>query len=263
MKGTTLVDMQKRYFLEIAYDGTDYHGWQVQHNAVSVQEVLNKALATVFRQEIETVGAGRTDAGVHASQLYVHFDVADAAVEYDLPLIRRRLNSLLPQDIAVHRIFAVADDAHTRFDAVLRSYEYHIHFEKSPYLYRFSYLMRERPNVEAMNQACQYLLGTKDFGCFSKSHTQVHTNICTIERAEWILVGDKLTFYISANRFLRNMVRAIVGTLLKIGTKGLPADHMEEVIRSQNRSNAGTSVPACGLFLTEVKYPYINYNIEQ
>lgn len=247
-----------RYFLEIAYNGTAYHGWQVQDNAVSVQEKLNQALKTILRQNIETIGAGRTDTGVHAKQLFAHFDIEQNPIIEQPTRFLHALNALLPHDIAVKRLIPVASDAHARFDATERSYEYHIHFDKDPFLHHFSWQIRDKPDIEKMNHAAQYLLGKQDFGCFSKSNTQVFTNICTITKAIWVHKGGHLIFHITADRFLRNMVRAIVGTLIEIGTKDKTAEYIKDVIASQDRSKAGTSVPACGLYLTSVRYPYID-----
>ncbi|MGO1520593.1 MAG: tRNA pseudouridine(38-40) synthase TruA [Sphingobacterium sp.] len=245
-----------RYFLEIAYRGTHYHGWQVQHNALSVQEKLNDALAVLLKTPVETVGAGRTDTGVHARQLYVHFD-SDATILRDADRFIRSLNALLPHDIAALNLIPVVTNAHARFDATKRSYEYHVHFGKDPFLQEFSCQIRGRPAIDQMNHAAKFLLGKKDFSCFSKSNTQVFTNICDIQRAEWEQIDERLVFHISADRFLRNMVRAIVGTLMEIGLGKHPVEYIKEVIESKDRSKAGTSVPACGLYLTEVVYPYI------
>ncbi|HMR18559.1 MAG TPA: tRNA pseudouridine(38-40) synthase TruA [Sphingobacterium sp.] len=247
----------KRYFMEISYDGTAYHGWQIQPNAITVQEKLNTALQVFLREEVETIGAGRTDTGVHARQLFVHFDSRHPLLEMDPQKCIRALNALLPYDIAIQRIIWVKSEAHARFDATERSYEYYIHFEKDPFLVNKSWLMRDRPDITKMNQAAQYLLGTKDFGCFSKSNTQVFTNICTVKEAKWEKKKNGMVFYITADRFLRNMVRAIVGTLLEIGAKGRPISYMEETIDSKNRAKAGVSVPAHGLYLTQIVYPYI------
>jgi len=252
--------VKKRYFIEIAYQGTAYHGWQVQNNAISVQEVLNKALRILLRDpELETTGAGRTDTGVHAKQLYAHFDVAAEGVILLPERFLHAINGLLPHDIAVKALLPVADEAHARFDATQRSYEYHVHFEKDPFRNNYSLYARDKPDLNKMNEAAKYLLGKQDFSCFSKSNTQVFTNNCDIRRAEWIADADgHLVFHITADRFLRNMVRAIVGTLLEIGIKNRDIHFMKEVIASKNRSLAGTSVPAQGLYLTEVTYPYIN-----
>ncbi|WCT11520.1 tRNA pseudouridine(38-40) synthase TruA [Mucilaginibacter jinjuensis] len=261
---------QQRYFIELAYDGTNYHGWQTQPNAVTVQEMLNKALSTLLRQPIETLGCGRTDTGVHAKQFYAHVDVAPqppkGGVEEgsgspfkglgDVSLAG--LNALLPYDIAVSRIIPVDAEAHARFDATLRSYEYHVHFQKDPFKTKYSWLLRDRPDIELMNAGARIMMEYIDFSCFSKSNTQVFTNNCKISRAEWVENSDgSLTFHISADRFLRNMVRAIVGTMMMIGKKEITPEAIRQIIESKNRSKAGTSVPACGLYLTEVVYPYL------
>lgn len=246
-----------RFFLEISYDGTAYHGWQLQPNATTVQEMLNKALRTFLREDMETVGAGRTDTGVHARQLYVHLDSTNTKLIEDPAKCLHALNSLLPDDIALKQIIPVKLDAHARFDATERSYEYHIHFKKNPFLVKRSCLMRDKPDLRQMNEAARQLLGKQDFSCFSKSNTQVFTNICTITRAEWQETENGMVFHISADRFLRNMVRAIVGTLLEIGVNNKPISFMGEVLASGDRSRAGVSVPAQGLYLTRIIYPYI------
>jgi len=251
----------QRFFIEIAFNGTPYHGWQAQPNALAVQEVLDKALSTVFRQAIETVGCGRTDTGVHARQLFAHFDVEEKehgpwTMEHGQNIVRS-INALLPHDIAAKRLIPVHAEAHARFDATERSYEYHIHFEKDPFLHNFSWQLRDMPDMGLMNEAAQILMEYTDFSCFSKSNTQVKTNNCKITRAEWLEQDGKMVFHITADRFLRNMVRAIVGTLMMVGKKEIAPEGVREIIESKNRSNAGTSVPACGLYLTAIKYPYI------
>lgn len=251
------MSLTKRYFIELAYNGTQYHGWQIQENAISVQEVLNKALATLLRMPVETVGAGRTDTGVHACQLFVHFDVAAETTRVSEPKFLISLNALMPFDISAKRIIEVAADAHARFDATRRSYEYHIHFQKDPFKHGFSWLVRDKPDIGLMNEAAKILFEHRDFSCFSKSNTQTFTNNCVISRAEWVEKNGGLVFHISADRFLRNMVRAIVGTLIRIGHQEIGLDELRAIIESKNRSNAGVSVPACGLYLTEVVYPYL------
>jgi len=258
----------QRYFIELSYDGTNYHGWQTQPNAVAVQEVLDKTLATVLRQPIETVGCGRTDTGVHAKEFFAHFDVEtiddrpwtidDRPWTIDeTAAVVRSLNSILPKDIAIKNIFPVAAEAHARFDATLRSYEYHIHFNKDPFKTGYSWELRDKPDVELMNEAAVIIMQYTDFSCFSKSNTQVKTNNCKISNAEWLIKDDGIVFQISADRFLRNMVRAIVGTLLMVGRKEIEPETVRTIIESKNRSNAGMSVPACGLFLTQVSYPFV------
>jgi tRNA pseudouridine38-40 synthase len=251
------VSEKQRYFIELAYDGTNYHGWQMQQNAISVQEVLNKSLATVLREPIETIGAGRTDTGVHARQLYAHFDIENSKSGILNPKSEIGINALLPDDIAVKRIIPVHADAHARFDAVLRSYEYHVHFEKDPFKINHSWQLRDKPDIALMNAAAKIIMEYTDFSCFSKSNTQVFTNNCKISKAEWVYANGCLVFHISADRFLRNMVRAIVGTLMLVGKKEIAPEEVRAIIESKNRSNAGVSVPACGLYLTEVKYTYL------
>jgi tRNA pseudouridine38-40 synthase len=253
------LDTVKRYFIEIAYNGTAYHGWQTQKNANSVQEVLNKALSTICREEVETLGCGRTDTGVHARQLLAHFDLSNEADVLD-PRFLLSLNSLLPYDISVKDIFQVKADAHARFDATRRSYEYHIHFKKDPFKHNLSWLLRDVPDIKLMNEAARIIKEYTDFSCFSKSNTQTFTNNCVISRAEWVDSSEGIIFHISADRFLRNMVRAIVGTLLRVGKKEIEPEEIRIIVESKNRSNAGESVPACGLYLTEVCYPYVSHS---
>jgi tRNA pseudouridine38-40 synthase len=248
---------KQRYFIELAYDGTNYHGWQTQPNAVAVQEVLDKALSTVLREPVETLGCGRTDTGVHAKVFFAHFDLVNSSLLMDHGSFLRSANSILPHDIAIKKIVPVNAEAHARFDATLRSYQYHIHFNKDPFKNNYSWLLRDVPDLELMNQAAAIIMEYTDFSCFSKSNTQTKTNNCKISRAEWVREGDGIVFHISADRFLRNMVRAIVGTLIMVGRKEIEPEAVRRIIESKNRSNAGSSVPACGLYLTEVSYPYL------
>ncbi len=241
-----------RYFIEIAFNGKKYHGWQIQPDMASVQQTLEEAISTLLRKKIDIVGAGRTDAGVHAKQLFAHFDFAEAI---DINELSYKLNSFLPKDIVVKNIVPVKKDAHTRFDALSRTYEYHICLEKDPFATDFSYHLHHIPDVEKMNQAAKILLSYNDFQCFSKSKTDVKTYYCIITFAAWKLTDHKLVFTITADRFLRNMVRAIVGTLLNIGLGKLEVNDLHEIIKSKNRSRAGTSAPAGGLYLTRVEYP--------
>jgi tRNA pseudouridine38-40 synthase len=252
------VSEKQRYFIELAYDGTDYHGWQVQPNAVTVQEVLNEALYTILREPIETIGCGRTDTGVHAREFLAHFD-SQSLVTGHLSLVKvaDSLNAILPKTIAIKRIIPVNAEAHARFDAISRSYEYHVHFEKDPFKINHSWQLRDKPDIALMNAAAKIIMEHTDFSCFSKSNTQTFTNNCKITRAEWVYSGHCLVFHISADRFLRNMVRAVVGTLMLVGRKEIKPEDVRAIIESKNRSNAGTSVPACGLYLTEVKYTYL------
>lgn len=243
-----------RYFLEFAYKGTHYHGWQYQPNAISVQETLNKALTTLFKKEIDLVGAGRTDTGVHAKQMFAHFDLEESI---DIPFYIHKLNSFLPKDIAIVNIYLVHDDAHARFDAIKRTYEYHIHTKKDAFESDDSWYYQNELNIDKMNEACKILFNHSDFECFSKVNTDVNTFKCTIYEANWTQENSRLVFTISADRFLRNMVRAIVGTMVNIGLEKISVDHLTEIIESKDRNKAGFSVPAQGLYLTKVEYPFL------
>lgn len=244
-----------RYFLEFAYNGSNYHGWQVQPTAITVQEVLTKAISTLLKQPTELVGAGRTDAGVHAKQMFAHFDTE---AELDVALLVSKLNSFLPPDIVIYNIHLVDSSAHARFDATKRTYQYHIHTYKDAFCYDSSYYHYKELDIEKMNMAAKILFEYQDFECFSKSNTDVHTYNCNIYQAYWQRDNDnKLIFTIEANRFLRNMVRAIVGTLLKVGTNKASLEDFHKIIQSKDRSQAGFSVPGKGLFLTKVTYPYL------
>jgi len=241
-----------RFFIEIKYDGTNYHGWQIQDNASSVQEEINKAFSTILQEKIEVVGAGRTDAGVHAQQLFAHFDITK---EFDNDKTLFKINKFLAEDISCTAITKVDDDAHARFSPTARTYEYWINPTKNPFLQNKAYYLPYSLNLDLMNKAAQELLNYTDFSCFSRSKTDTFTNDCDITFANWELKNDCLVFTITANRFLRNMVRAIVGTMLEIGQQKIEVTDLKKIIESKNRGNAGTSAPAHGLYLTEVKYP--------
>jgi tRNA pseudouridine38-40 synthase len=243
-----------RYFIELAYNGTYYHGWQYQPNAASVQETLNRALSLLLGTEIDAMGAGRTDTGVHARQMFAHFDFDGFFECGDLV---HKLNSLLPKDIAVFTLFPVSDEAHARFDATSRTYEYHINSRKDVFATDLSWHYHHPLDIDLMNNAAQLLLNHTDFECFSKVNTDVNTFNCTISEASWQMTEHKLIFTITADRFLRNMVRAIVGTLVNVGTEKTSIEDFEEIILHKQRSKAGFSVPAHGLFLTRVQYPYV------
>ncbi|WP_048644330.1 tRNA pseudouridine(38-40) synthase TruA [Cyclobacterium amurskyense] len=240
-----------RYFIELSYDGKNYHGWQKQTNAISVQEELEKALSILFRQPISIMGSGRTDAGVHALQQFAHFD-------YELELTReyfiKRINGLLPPDIAVFDIFPVNKKAHARFDATFRRYEYHITFRKDPFIMGKAWHCYYDLDLEAMASAASLLLGRQDFECFSRRKTNVKTFECEINNAYWEQTSNGLVFHIQANRFLRGMVRAIVGTLVKVGRGQLDSAGVTEIIANKDRNLAGTSAPPQGLFLSKVNY---------
>ncbi len=255
--------LQKRYFIEISYDGTPYHGWQVQPNASTVQLCLDRALTTFFRQKVETVGCGRTDSGVHALQFFAHFDLFPPFSE-NVPGALTGINALLPYSIAVHRIFEVHPESHARFDAVSRSYKYHLHFEKNPFKTNRSWLHKAPLQMEEMNAAAALLLLHTDFSSFSKAHTQTFTNNCKISEALFKVTEDgSWVFHITADRFLRNMVRAIMGTLIQVGKGEIQARDLSAIIESKNRGKAGQSVPACGLYLSEVRYPEGLFNLEK
>lgn len=244
-----------RYFIELAYKGTNYHGWQYQPDANSVQETLNKALSILLKIEIDVVGAGRTDTGVHAKQMYAHFDVEETLNTTQLV---HKLNSFLPKDIVIFRIIPVDNEAHARFDATRRTYEYHIHTFKDAFETDGSWLHQLPLDLDKMNNACQLLFKHNDFECFSKTHSDVRTFNCVIFEANWKQTGNKIVFTISADRFLRNMVRAIVGTMINIGLGKISLSDFEKIIESKNRSQAGFSAPAHGLYLTQITYDYIN-----
>jgi tRNA pseudouridine38-40 synthase len=240
-----------RYFIELSYNGKKYHGWQIQPDAVSVQEKVNNAVSTVLQEQIEVVGAGRTDTGVHASQMFAHFNVKNL-VSGD---VVHKLNSMLPNDITVYNVFSVAEEKHARFDALTRSYEYRIWLGRNPFLLDFSWQIHsQKLNLFKMNEAAKVLLEYEDFQTFSKVKTEVYTFNCDVKAAFWKQEGNLLTFHISANRFLRNMVRAIVGTLVDVGLEKISIHEFRQIIESKNRGNAGVSVPAKGLFLTQIKY---------
>tara|TARA_B100000795_G_C22797949_1_gene440336 strand:- start:2062 stop:2787 length:726 start_codon:yes stop_codon:yes gene_type:complete len=240
-----------RYFIELSYNGKNYHGWQIQPDAISVQEKLNDAISTIFQEQIKVVGAGRTDTGVHASQMFAHFDI-DKNLKEDVIF---KLNSILPNDISVQKVFLVDTEKHVRFDAISRSYEYKICLGRNPFSLDFSWQIHsQEPDVYLMNEAAKLLLEYTDFQTFSKVKTDVYTFNCDITEAFWKLEGSELTFHISANRFLRNMVRAIVGTLVDVGLGKISKEDFRSIIESKNRGNAGLSVPAKGLFLTKIKY---------
>lgn len=244
-----------RYFVEFAYNGARYHGWQSQPNAVTVQEEMTKAFGLLLSVELELVGAGRTDAGVHARQMYAHFDWHQ---EIDEAKLIAKLNSFLSKDIAVYRIFPVNDDAHARFDATQRKYEYYLHTKKNPFLNETSWYNHRPLDFDKMNQAAKILFEYEDFECFSKTHTDVYTYLCKIYQAEWTNVAEhQWVFTITANRFLRNMVRAVVGTLVNVGLGKIEPEDVHKIIQSKDRGKAGFSVPACGLHLVEVSYPYL------
>jgi len=240
-----------RYFIELSYKGTNYHGWQIQPDASSVQEEITKALATILQEKILLVGAGRTDAGVHASQMFAHVDTVKKLSNNYV----HKLNAILPNDIVIKSIKEVSDDTHARFDAVSRTYEYKIILGRDPFLLETTWQLHQKNlQIEKMNEAANLLFKYEDFESFSKVKTDVNTFNCTIMKAVWTLEDKHLIFHIKANRFLRNMVRAVVGTLLEVGLGKKTVEDFRKIIESKKRSEAGLSVPAKGLFLTEVCY---------
>lgn len=242
-----------RYFVQLSYDGTNYHGWQIQQNARSVQEELEKALAVVTREKTEVVGAGRTDTGVHATFYIAHFDTSCEGLDTDSMLFK--INCLLPFDIAVQRIYPVRADAHARFDATYREYKYFLSRSKDPFTKAYAERESRKLNVGLMNEAAKLLFDTTDFTSFSKLGSEVKTNNCKVTKAFWEEKGDQLVFTIRADRFLRNMVRAIVGTLLEVGLEKMTILAFKAVIDKKDRSSAGASVAAKGLFLVDIGYP--------
>ena len=241
-----------RYFIEFAYRGTDFHGSQIQPNGDTVQAALESAFATIMREPVSLTFAGRTDAGVHAEKMIAHFDVMK-----DIPAnLGARLNNLLPNSIAVHSIRPVIELAHARFDATSRTYYYRITTRKDPFLYPLSWKCPPDLDFDLMNQAAARLLDYTDFTSFSKLHTDVKTNNCRITHAQWAQEGDQWVFTITADRFLRNMVRAIVGTLVEVGRHKMTVEEFCQVIERKDRCAAGTSMPGHALFLWDITYPY-------
>lgn len=247
--------LKVRYVLEIAYDGTEYHGWQSQLNGTTVQEALELQLAKILGAKINIMGCGRTDAGVHASHFILHFD-------YDNELPDRfkfRLNRMLPSDIAVYEAFEVTENFHSRFSATYRKYIYKTHFRKNPFQEGGSLFLFQMPSVDKMNEACRLLVQNDDFASFCKRNADGKTTICDLMLAEWVEVEYGFEFHVKANRFLRNMVRALVGTLLDVGCGTLSLDQLEQIIKDKKRSSSGKSVAARGLYLEEIGYNWDEY----
>lgn len=241
-----------RYFVWLSFDGTAYHGWQIQPNGMSVQEKLQQALSTLLRTPIEVVGAGRTDAGVHARRMSCHFDYEG---ETDCRQLAYRLNRILPRDISCEQVEAAADDLHARFSATKRTYRYFIHTRRNPFLRHFSVEMHWPLDFERMNEAAAHLLTVDDFKAFCKANADNKTTLCTVSKAEWVQTGPHTYYFeISANRFLRNMVRAVVGTLIDVGRHTISTDQFKDIVEHGSRSDAGQSMPAHGLFLWDIVY---------
>ena len=245
-----------RYFIRFAYDGTAFHGSQRQPNGITVQETMEQALAMIFREEIPLTFAGRTDAGVHAREMYAHMDIDEEAMRREGERLVFRLNGILPDSIAIFDIYPVTDDAHARFSAVRRTYEYHVIDHKDPFLLPYATRLRQPLDYAAMNEAALLLIGKQDFASFCRTHTDVKTTICDLTKAQWKeLENGHAVFTISADRFLRNMVRAVVGTLFQVGQGKMTKEQFAQVIAQHNRCSAGDSAPAQGLYLTHIQYP--------
>lgn len=241
-----------RYFIDFSFDGTDYHGWQIQPHDISVQEQMEKALTTLLREDISIVGAGRTDTGVHARKMVAHFDSIKPVEEKQLVY---KLNRFLPRDIAVKNIYQVEDNMHARFSAKRRTYRYYVSTSKDPFTRRYSWQTHFELDFELMNEAAAILMEYDDFGAFCKSHSDVKTTKCEIMSARWYMTSDTSWYFeISANRFLRNMVRAIVGTLVEVGRRRMTIEQLRQVIESGLRTEAGESMPANALFLYDISY---------
>ena len=241
-----------RYFIWFGYDGTDYHGWQIQPNGVTVQSELQRCLSLLMREEVSVTGAGRTDAGVHARRMAAHFDTEQVL---DTALMVKKLNGLLHDDIAVYGIERVADDMHARFSATSRTYHYYIHTHKSPFLRQYSLEIHYQLDYALMNEAGRILMEYEDFGAFCKAGSDVKTTLCKVTEARWVQTSPtEWYFEITANRFLRNMVRAVVGTLVEVGRGRMSLDEFRLVIEGKKRTQAGESMPAKALFLEEIKY---------
>jgi tRNA pseudouridine38-40 synthase len=242
----------QRYFIQLSYNGNGFHGWQRQDNAHTIQQEIEEKLAVILQKTTQIVGCGRTDAEVHAKQYFAHFE---AEIKMDLALWTHKLNCMLPNEIAIQKIREVEADAHARFDALARSYEYHIAKRKDPFNVKLVFEYTKELDVNLMNDCAQLLLEVNDFKSFCKAGSDAKTTLCDVRIAEWKETDDRFVFYITADRFLRNMVRAVVGTLLAVGKGKLTKDEFKLIMEAKNRSNAGSSAPASGLYLTQINYP--------
>lgn len=249
-----------RYFVKLAYNGTPFCGWQIQPNGLSVQEVLQRCFTLILRQPIDLTGCGRTDAGVHAKLFFAHFDTESCYTQDELTQIVYKVNKFLPREIVVYDVFSVTDTLHARFSAIERTYRYYLATTKNPFNYSYRYFFTSSLDVKIMNDAALYLVGNKDFTSFSKLHTQTNNNYCDLKTAFWKEDEEGLVFEITANRFLRNMVRAVVGTLLWVGSNKISIDEFKNILLQQDRCKAGFSVPAHALFLENIRYPIDNFS---
>jgi tRNA pseudouridine38-40 synthase len=247
--------MPYRYFIKLAYNGARYHGWQIQDNALTVQEVITKAIRLMWVKDFKMVGCGRTDTGVHAKAYYAHFELEAEKVQEELDELTHRLNRYLPDDIVVYKIFPVPHNLHSRYDALSRTYEYHLHTRKDAFIKEFSWYFHHKLDIDLMNKGGEIIKGYDDFTSFSKANIKRKTNICKVSKAFWEFTGHRLIFTITADRFLHDMVRSIVGTLLELGEHKISIEDLRKIIESKNRCRAGESVPAKGLYLTKIEYP--------
>lgn len=246
--------MNYRYFIELAFDGTKYFGWQIQPKQISIQEVINNCLSKKLNAEINVVGAGRTDTGVHASFYVIHFDIDYEILSEQYDEFIKKMNIFLPKDIVFKKIYRVENDKHARFSAISRTYKYYFTTKKNPFREKYSFLWNAELDIEKMNVASGLLMKNSDFTSFSKLHTDVKTNNCKVSDAFWEKIGDELIFTIKADRFLRNMVRSIVGTLFLVGRNKISIEDFQQIIESKDRNKAGKSFPAHALFLTDIQY---------
>jgi len=246
-----------RYFIELSFDGTPFYGWQIQPNHITVQEILQKGMSQILREQIILTGCGRTDTGVHARQFYAHFDTEQQLEKEDRQLLIYKLNRFLPKEIAIYTIFPVQPSQHARFDALDRTYRYYLNLKKEPFSSSFALPVYSHIDIDKMNEVASYMLEINDFTSFSKRHTQVANNFCEVKKAVWFCENHQLIFEITANRFLRNMVRAIVGTLLDVGKEKYGLEQFKNIVNQKDRCKAGESVPAHALFLEKVRYSFI------
>lgn len=247
----------QRYFLQLAYKGTNYHGWQIQPNAVTVQGTVNNALSTLLKYETEAVGAGRTDTGVHARNYTAHFDTTKQ-ISYDIKTFIYKINCILPNDIALLDMYPVDKNIHARFSATSRSYYYVISYKKEVFSNDYCWYIKQPLDIEKLRKASELIPGIKDFTSFSRLHSDVKTNICNVFNVRWLTLNNRLVLYIESDRFLRNMVRALVGTLIEIGNNKLPIDALTKIANAKDRAKAGASAPAQGLFFNSAKYLFKN-----
>ncbi len=245
--------MAKRYFIQLSYKGTNFHGWQKQKNAITIQEILERALSIIFHSTIKVIGAGRTDTGVHARYFVAHFDVDETNLNTNDFIFH--INQILPFEIAVKNIIPVKPTAHARFDAISRTYEYQAMFEKNPFQNEFCYKLYKEPDLSALSESCKVLLQYSDFTSFCKLHSNNLTNVCKIMEAYWRFENNMYIFRIKADRFLRDMVRAITGSMLDVGFGKISLSDFQKIIEAKNRNAAGMSLPACGLYLVDIEYP--------